>query len=146
MQIWTRWINESGFEALAELHTSRFNAPPWNDGWSTEAAAEHVTELVSHPSFIGMLGGVDSQVVALAMGYRERWVKGYQYHIKDLYVEPGHQARGVEKLLMNALLEKFHADVILQIHLETRSEARSQQFFTGLGFKRLPLTSMILRL
>ena len=38
----------------AELYMSVFNAPPWNDSWSSETAHRRVSEMISTDTFIGI--------------------------------------------------------------------------------------------
>ena len=141
-----RRIEGKDVDELSRLYMRCFNSPPWNDGWSEEAAKERVTELIEHPQFIGLLGDYEDATIALVLGIRERWTKGYQYHLVELCVEPTMQRKGYGQALMTALHQLLQDKDINQIYLETRANAFSEEFFTELGYKQLQLTSLIHRL
>ena len=131
---------------LAALFVRVFNAPPWDDGWSVEAAAERLGRLMAHPDFVGVSATDGSALVGFALGYTERWVRGSHFHLKEMCVDPAQQRGGIGGALLDGLVAELKGRGVDAVFLETRPGSPAASFYEKHGFKPLQLASFKLDL
>lgn len=86
---------------FAALYQEVFNAPPWNDGWTALAATERLESFAAMPTFRGLSMFRNEQAIGIAIGWGERWVNGWIFHLKEMCVRADYQRQGVGQRLMH---------------------------------------------
>lgn len=120
----------------ADLYLGVFNAPPWNDGWEHAAVRERLAAFMAFPTARGMALLVEGAPVAMVLGWKERWVNGWTFHIKEMCVAAPVQRRGAGAALMQALEEVLRAEGVVSLNLQTLEEAPAFGFYEGLGYRK----------
>lgn len=137
-----RHIQEGDLAELTQLYVQCFNAPPWHDAWSLDAARERLTEIYRHPRFLGLLAPAAGSPTALVMGYCERCASGMQFYLREMCVAPSHQRKGIGASLLAALLSRLREAGVAQIYLETSGGGAAEAFYRKAGFQVVQLVGM----
>lgn len=135
-------LSRANLSEFVDLYQTVFNAPPWSDGWTKEAITERLTTFVDFPTFRGLGLICKEKPTALVLGWGERWVKGWTFHVKEMCVHCDWQRRGLGRQLMTAferflLSEGFHS-----VELQTGEGTPAYTFYESQGFRRTGLASM----
>lgn len=120
----------------ADLYLGVFNAPPWNDGWEHAAVQERLAAFMAFPTARGLALQVEGAPVAMVLGWKERWVNGWTFHIKEMCVAAPVQRQGAGAALMQALEEVLRAEGVVSLNLQTLEEAPAFGFYEGLGYRK----------
>jgi ribosomal protein S18 acetylase RimI-like enzyme len=119
-----------------------FNADPWRDGWTEEAAEERMSQFVSFPGFRGLAAYDGSTPVGLVLGWKERWVQGWVFHIKEMCVAEQRRGRGIGSRLLSELEQLFSAEGVKSAYLETGNVAPARGFYEKRGYELISLVSL----
>lgn len=120
----------------ADLYLGVFNAPPWNDGWEHAAVVERLAAFMAFPAARAMALLVDEVPVAMVLGWKERWVNGWTFHIKEMCVAGRLQRQGAGAILMRALEDVLRDEGVVSVNLQTLEEAPAFGFYEGLGYRK----------
>lgn len=132
--------------SFAQLYISVFNAPPWSDGWSIDAVVERLESFARMPRFFGVGLIHEGEPVALALGWGERWVTGWHFHLKEMCVKPDCQGQGVGKTLLASLECALSSQAYERIYLETGIAAPARGFYEASGYSDIHLVSLSRRI
>ena len=130
----------------ASLYQETFNAPPWNEGWDTEAASQRLEAILAAPNGLGVMASRDGTPVAFALGYLERWVSGTHFQLKEMCTAPSEQRQGIGKLVLDFLVRTLKERGTSQLFCETRSNVPAEAFYRGAGFRTLNVVALGKRL
>lgn len=120
----------------ADLYLGVFNAPPWNDGWERAVVLERLAAFMDFPTARGLALVVNGAPVAMVLGWKERWVHGWTFHIKEMCVSGPMQRQGVGRVLMKALEDVLRAEGVASVNLQTLEGAPAFGFYEGLGYRK----------
>lgn len=124
------------------LYCTLFNAAPWHDGWTEAVALERLQGFAAVPSFFGLGQLQGSQPVGFALGWGERWVNGWTFHLKEMGVAPALQGQGLGRALMQALSAHLRERGYQSINLQTGRSIPAAHFYQAQGFVDLDLLSL----
>lgn len=120
----------------ADLYLGVFNAPPWNDGWEHAAVVERLAAFMAFPAARAMALLVEEVPVAMVLGWKERWVNGWTFHIKEMCVAGHLQRQGAGAILMRALEDVLRDEGVVSVNLQTLEEAPAFGFYEFLGYRK----------
>lgn len=103
MMLELRPLAADDLEEVARLYAETFNRPPWNDGWTEEAALERLSRYLDHPDSLGVVAIRDGRVHRFALGMAERWVDGEYFHLKEMCTDPSAQRTGIGDRVLEEL-------------------------------------------
>ena len=129
-------LTAENIACCADLYLDVFNAPPWNDGWERAAVVERLAAFMAFPAARGMALLVEEAPVAMVLGWKERWVNGWTFHIKEMCVAGHMQRQGAGSALMRALEDVLRRDEVVSMNLQTLEEAPAFGFYEGLGYRK----------
>jgi len=135
-------LHRDNVHEFASLYVAVFNAPPWNDGWSTTAVVERLQSFAGNPAFKGFGLKSQGEEVALVLGWRERWIHSWEFHVKEMCVHPDRQGQGIGTHLIQLLEEELYSEGVSAITLQTGSNTPAKAFYEGLNFKAIGLSSL----
>lgn len=118
----------------AALYLDVFNAPPWNDGWEHGVVVERLCAFMDFPTARGLALVVNGEPAAMVLGWTERWVNGWTFHIKEMCVAGRFQRQGLGAVLVRALEDVLRAQGVVSVNLQTLREAPALGFYEGLGY------------
>ena len=134
-------VTKREVEGFAGLYAEVFNAPPWHDGWSVQAAAERLNAIAETPRLEAIGAFQAGYPVGLVLGNGERWVKGWVLHIREMFVVSRLQRTGVGRRLL-AHFEASVASGYTSIYLQTGARVPAHAFYAGCGYTTIDLVSM----
>lgn len=120
---------------LAKLYMACFNAPPWNDGWTKEAALERLGDLLSARQSRGAVAFVGTAPVGMLLGQRERWVNTHHFNLVEMCVLPEKQRQGIGKSLLSHLIQDLMLEGTTKLYLLTAPESYAAAFYAKQGFR-----------
>ena len=129
-----RAVAVTDLDALTAVFTTCFNQPPWNDGWSEDAARERLEDLLSARHSRGAVAEVDSKVVGFLLGQKERWIHAHHFNLIELCVLPEHQRHGIGRGLVQHMIEALRRERCERISLITAPNSAAASFYEALGF------------
>jgi len=122
----------------ARLYTTCFNAPPWDDNWTVEAASKRLETLLSFPNAVGMVAARSAHLVRLAIGHGEPWTDGLHFSLNELCIHPAEQRQGIGEALLEELMQELRARGVRSMFLFTEKSSLSESFFREKGFEPDP--------
>jgi aminoglycoside 6'-N-acetyltransferase I len=120
-------------DGCARLLVSAFNAEPWNDAWTLEAARQELAWTMGVPGFAGLVS-LDGQVLAFATGWREPDDRREVYYLKTFCVSPNAQGTGVGSRLLARLEEYLDECGVNTIYLVTHRGTPAEGFYRKNGY------------
>ncbi|XZG70142.1 GNAT family N-acetyltransferase [Chitinibacteraceae bacterium HSL-7] len=122
------------------LYCDVFNAAPWHDGWTLEAATARLEHFATFPRFSALAFELNHTPVALVLGWGERWIQSWSFHIAECCVHPAHQGQGLGRHLMNEFEQRLQTEDYGGIYLATHRQAPAFRFYETLAFHDSQLT------
>lgn len=135
-------LTHDNIALVTGLYTSVFNSPPWNDGWSDEAALERLRSFAAIPTFRGLILCLDGTPKALALGWGERWVKGWVFHLKEMCVCSTLQRSGLGGQLLSEFEARLSAENFTGVYLQTGESVPARAFYESVGYERFAIVSL----
>ncbi len=129
-----RPIQLNDMDDVAALYCAVFNMPPWNDAWTECTAATRLTDTLSTPGALGFLAWYEGRLVGGVVGYQEQWFDGVHFYLKEMFVHPAMQRRGIGTHLIRHLTHTLRQDGIRQIYLLTERAGSAADFYGVQGF------------
>ncbi len=135
-------LSAENSKQFAALYQEVFNAPPWSDGWTALAAAERLKSFAAMPTFRGLSMFRNEQAIGIALGWGERWVNGWIFHLKEMCVRADYQRQGVGQRLMHEFERQLAEDRFTGINLQTGMQMPARNFYEGLGYTPRSLVTL----
>lgn len=127
---------EADLEEGARLYRTVFNSPPWNDEWTLATARRRLSEIVETPGYRGYRASLDAELVGVLLGNLEQWYSGEHFHLKELFVRPSRQRRGIGTALIEFLADELRREGVERIYLLTLEDSPARSFYETNGFRR----------
>ena len=121
-------------DELTELFIDTFNAPPWNDMWSTETARKRLRDIIRMPNFFGAAEYRDDRLAGLIMGHGEQSYDGMHFQILELCVANDMKGHGIGSEMIREFTDYLDRKGVTSIYLLTMRGAASEDFYAGQGF------------
>lgn len=122
-------------DEAARLYRDVFNEEPWDDDWTVETARRRLGEIRRTPGYRGFGAYRDGALIGVAMGYLERWYSGPHFYLKEMFVRPSRQRRGVGTTLLEALLDALDGESVERVYLLTMRDGPARAFYESYGFR-----------
>lgn len=127
-------LNDELLAECVDLYVETFNAPPWDESWSTADARQRLGDFLATPRSTGVcVTHPEDDVIGFAVGHRERSSDGDHFLLQEMCVRPGIQRRGHGTELLRGLGELL-PDVTLW-YLLTAQSSDAANFYQKIGFK-----------
>ena len=122
-------------DELTELFIDTFNAPPWNDLWTTEQARARLWDIMRMPNFRGGAEYRDGRLVGLLMGHGEQSYDGMHFQILEFCVANDMKGHGIGSQMIKEFTEYLDRKGVTSVYLLTMSGAASEVFYEAQGFR-----------
>jgi len=133
-------------EGAASLYQETFNAEPWSEGWTIDAARQRLKAILDAPNGLGVLASVDDGPIGFALGYLETWVSGSHFQLKEMCTAPHRQRKGIGSAVLELLSETLKERGVVQVFCETRAGVPAEAFYRRAGFRTLNVVALGKRL
>ena len=127
---------------VVPLYMEVFNSDPWSDGWSVEAATERMTSFAKYFEFFSMRILVGEVAIGFALGWAERWVKVWQFHLYEICVSPKMQGKAYGRVLHSELEKQTRERGLTALFLQTDAQLPAHKFYEVCGYRDRALTVM----
>ncbi len=125
-------------ENIKELFLSVFTIEPWNDDWSDEVQLDlYLYDLVGQNNSLTYGLYEDDKLIGISMGHIKHWYSGTEYYIEELCIRPDRQGKGIGAIFLKEIEIEIKKDGIVQIFLQTESNAPAYNFYRKNGFNEL---------
>ena len=121
-------------QSCCDLYIKTFNAPPWNDMWTDEAALQCLSDLAERKRFLGYTIWDKNELVGAVFAYTKTFYKGDEIYVDELFVSPDHQRKGYGLQLMQTLEKYAQTNNITCITLLTSLHHPSYDFYEKQGY------------
>lgn len=130
-------VSETDLAECTKLFMSTFNAPPWNDKWTYDAAYNRLKDIINTPGFYGLIGKEDEEIKIVALGCVQHWYDGEVYELKELFARKELRGQGFGTQMMNNLTNRLKERGIKSFWLITVEGDRTEKFYNNNGFKKI---------
>lgn len=130
-----RNITNNDISILAHIYVETYNCPPWNDEWTIELATQKLDELINCCDSYGLVCVDDNKIIGAIVGNSEIYYNCQQFFIKDFFVMPSYQGKGIGGTLMNELEKKLKYKGIQKTYLFTSRTDKTEIFYQKRGYK-----------
>jgi len=131
--------DEKYLDDCVEIYLNTFNAEPFNYDWLTEAASRrYFSDIARHPRFLGYIWLEGERPAGVCLGCVDDYFRGSLYEIKEIFLEPGSQGRGLGTEFLGGIEKDLTNRGISCITLLTRRDIGAYGFYVKNGFAESP--------
>lgn len=131
-------IKENMIDDCVNLFIETFTKEPWYDIYeSREQVVKFFNNHLKNNYFVGYVAMLDDKIVALSIGTKKPWIKGFEYYIDQFCVSYEMQGSGIGSWLINAIEKDIKEQGMNGIILNTERNYPAQEFYEKNGFKLL---------
>lgn len=127
-------LTSEGLDACVSLYVDTFNAPPWNESWNVDDAAQRLGDFLVTPRAYGVCSlDSDGEVLGFALGHLERSGAEDHFLLKEMCVRTRVQRQGHGTRLLVALAD--HLGQVRHWYLLTARDSAASAFYERNGFR-----------
>ncbi len=134
MAISFRSADSNDIDSCVEIFIETFRQPPWNEEWEEAITRQRIAQVFETPYFHGVIAESAGEVIGFAIGFREPWINGYVFYIKETCIHPSFQRTGTGTALMQFLSSQLQELHVQKIYLLTARGDSAEAFYQKLGF------------
>lgn len=129
-------IDKAYIPILAEIYVETYNAPPWNDKWTVSLATQRLDEMINCRDSYGLVCiDNESKIIGMIVGNSETYYNCAQFFIKDFFVIPSVQGRGIGSALMDELESRLKSKGIDKTYLLTSRTDKTEKYYQKRGYQ-----------
>lgn len=129
--------SEGQLAACAHILVEAYNSEPWNDAWTPEKALEKLTCFYNSPKFLGWMAFEGDQLMGATVGNIEPYFSGDYFYLKEMFISPKAQRKGVGSALFEALKSHLDSAGIGMMILFTSHQSFPFDFWQKTGFREM---------
>jgi GNAT superfamily N-acetyltransferase len=131
-------IKKHMIKDCVDLFIETFTKEPWNDVYeSREQVERFFYNHFDNNYFVGYVALLGDKMVALSIGMKKPWIKGFEYYIDEFCVSYEAQGRGIGSWFIKAIEENIKEQGMCAMILNTEKGYPSQKFYEKNGFEIL---------
>lgn len=130
---------------MTALYCAVFNGPPWHDAWTDATATARLRDTLNTPGSLGLLRWQDGHLVGCIIGYEEQWFDGVHFCLKEMFVHPTRQRRGIGAGMPLGLNGMIGPHGVRRIYLLTERTSAAADFYGPQGYHPSPRMTMMVR-
>ena len=116
----------------------------FGEEWTQETANEKLVDFFHSPHFMGWYVEQDQEIIGGCIGNIETYYSGKYYYLKEMFMTPKLQAKGIGQQLLKNIQAELKALGIKMIILYTTNEGHQLSFYQKQGFEEIPGMRMLL--
>lgn len=133
-----RNLQSTDLPACADLFSSVFSNPPWNENWTVESAHHRLADCFATPNFLGVLAADEQRLAGFAVGYLQRYMEERHYFLLELCVDTHRQRQGIGRALLDQLTTQLKKAGANRAYTLTARDSAAQEFYAKAGFYMSP--------
>jgi GNAT superfamily N-acetyltransferase len=138
-------IEHFHLKECADLFTSVFSNPPWNETWSYESALSRLKDCYDTPGSYGVVAIAENKAFGFAIGYAETWYEDKHFYLKEMCVQSMQQRSGIGTKIIDALYQDLASQGVSMIYLLTVQDSPAAAFYEKCGFSNHSKMTMMLK-
>jgi len=131
-----RPISEEDLPPVADAFTTSFNAEPWTEAWTLETATACLRDLLALPRASHLAAWEGGTCLDAVLGHDSVKDHGLTHEVREMFVCPGAQGRGVGRELLSRHLAGAEGRGVNSVFLLTARDSVGEAFYSRLGFRR----------
>lgn len=145
MDLLFRELKMEDIPMVASVYVKAFEKGDWNEHWTEKGAEKRITEIVSSPTCKGIICVSMNEIIGCILYEKLTWHTGKQLEVKEIFVMPSAQGKGVgKKLLEHIELLEFDSGVN-EFFLWTNKSEPLLEFYSKLGYRENCKTTQLLK-
>lgn len=128
-------IKETMIRDLANMFMNAFNAPPWNDKWTEEAAGKRIRQMVTGENAYGIAGYLDGKLCGMIVGREEQYYDCVHFEIKEFCMDVSMKSKGLGSLLLKEFESRLKEKGIDKTILWTSRDPRTEGYYQKKGYE-----------
>ncbi|MEO0348723.1 MAG: GNAT family N-acetyltransferase [Cyanobacteria bacterium P01_A01_bin.15] len=138
-------IEHCHLRECADVFTSVFSNPPWNEAWSQEIALSRLKDCYDTPGSFGIVAIAENKVFGFAIGYAETWYEDKHFYLKEMCVQSTKQRSGIGTKIIDVLYQDLVSQGVSMIYLLTMRDSPAAAFYEKCGFSNRSRMTMMLK-
>lgn len=131
-------IDEINIDDCVNLFIDTFTKEPWYDVYdSRDQVVMYFNNHYENNYFVGYAAMLDKKMVALSIGTKKPWIKGFEYYIDQFCVSYEMQGKGIGSWFIKAIENDINNKGMNGIILNTEKNYPACKFYENNGFKLL---------
>ena len=127
-------LASESLDACISLYVDTFNAPPWNESWKADDAAQRLGDFLATPRVHGVCSwDSNGELLGFAVGHLERSGVDDHFLLKEMCVRTSTQRQGYGTRLLEALVD--HLGQVRHWYLLTARDSAASAFYEKNGFR-----------
>lgn len=128
-----RKISKSDLEELAKLMVSIYNAPPWNNKWTSETAMESLSDILAFPKFFGNVIVDGDKIIGAIIGHIRKYGSESTFYIDEFFISEEYRGTGLAKELYQTSIKQLKQKGISGAFFTTLKNSRAYYFYVKQG-------------
>lgn len=120
-------------EELADVFSLTYSESSWGEQWEKKVALSYLREYINTPGFGAFICEKEKRIIAGVLFVTSHWYSGTRIEIKELFVLPSYQNKGIGKELINRVISTASSNGIQEVFLWTHRDQRLLEFYTECG-------------
>lgn len=122
-------------EQCVDVFIHTFSKEPWFDTYdSREQVKTFFINHLQNNYFLGYIGLIDGEIVALSIGMIKPWIKGLEYYIDEFCISYNYQGKGLGSQFLQAIEKDIEKKGLNAIILNTEKGFPAEKFYMKNGF------------
>ena len=123
-------------QKCAELLAIAFNEA-YGDQWTVKQATEKLNAFYDSPKFMGWTVSQNGVIIGGCIGNVEPYFTGDYYYLKEIFIAPQHQGKGIGNSLIQVIKLDLIKKEIKMMILFTFNEGHQYKFYLDNGFEEM---------
>lgn len=135
MDLELRELTMDDIPKVANVYVNAYAEGEWNEEWVCEDAAQRVYEIISSPHCKGGICVLNEEVIGCILFEILTWHTGKQLEIKEIFVIPSFQRKGIGKKLLEYAEIIGKGVGVSELFLWTNKSETLINFYSKLGYQ-----------
>jgi N-acetylglutamate synthase-like GNAT family acetyltransferase len=129
-----RTLEQSDLDAVVKLFMSSYADDTWAEKWQPVDAYRRITEISFLPEAIALVYIEDKEILGCIICTLMSWHTGKQLEVKEIFVSPSHQKRGIGNMLIKQVEALVSNLNVTELFLWTKSDPKLISFYEKCGY------------
>ena len=130
-----REIKKEDIVACANILCSVYNNELWRCRWTTEVAADYLTDYFNMEKFVGYVLEEDGEILGGIFAHEKIWWNNTEIFVEEMFVKPEQQGKGYGSMLLQQMEKYIKTKGLAGMTLLTNKYAPAPKFYKKNGFE-----------
>ena len=134
MNYYIRTMKPEDMEAVVELYILAYADDVWSEKWQQKAVYNRISEITLSPEAVSLVYIEDNEIRGCILCTLMSWHTGKQLEIRELFINPLHQNRGIGLKLMTQIEAMIPELDVSELFLWTKGDIKLVNFYKKCGY------------